>query len=593
MFTDLTTMDTEVFPNYFLVAFKNLANGKVLTCQARGDTPLTDRQCDRLEHLLANRDTFGFNSRNYDIPIIASALAGKPPSEIYKLSEFIIKGGRQWPGWKVMKKFGLAPPTGLHFDIQEPAPAVMVSLKLYGGRMHSTRLQDLPIAPGTILTKAQMIEIKDYCINDLDTTIDLYRKIEDRIKLRIEMGEKYEQALLSKSDAQIAETVLRAANRTALSEVQPAASFKYKVPRFIKFRTPQLREALATIRHNRFRLNAGGAVKLPPEISGLKLQVGMASYQIGIGGLHSKEKSQAVVPTGRELLVDRDVVSYYPYIILNCGLYPPQFGPGFLGSYREIVETRLQAKREGNKVVADSLKIVINGSFGKLGSKYSALYAPDLMLAVTMTGQLSLLMLIERLELEDFRVVSANTDGFVTLVPKDRYARYDAICQDWELDTAFELEETRYRALYARDVNNYLALTKSGFKGKGIFADPGLSKNPVMSICVEAAVAYLNDGTPIVTTIQECGDIRKFLTVRTVKGGAVWRGQYLGRVVRWVWGAGGEAITYQSNGNKVATSDGAVPVMDFDEIEFDELDIDYRRYLEATEEILTSVGATI
>jgi hypothetical protein len=45
--------------------------------------------------------------------------------------------------------------------------------------------------------------------------------------------------------------------------------------------------------------------------------------------------------------------------------------------------------------VADSLKITINGSFGKLGNYYSALYAPDLMVQVTVTGQLALLKLIE------------------------------------------------------------------------------------------------------------------------------------------------------------------------------------------------------
>jgi DNA polymerase elongation subunit (family B) len=57
------------------------------------------------------------------------------------------------------------------------------------------------------------------------------------------------------------------------------------------------------------------------------------------------------------------------------------------------------------------MKIAANGVFGKLGSPWSILYAPHLMVAVTLTGQLALLMLIERAERMGISVVSANTDG--------------------------------------------------------------------------------------------------------------------------------------------------------------------------------------
>ena len=68
----------------------------------------------------------------------------------------------------------------------------------------------------------------------------------------------------------------------------------------------------------------------------------------------------------------------------------------------------LEAELSYHKVQTDSLKISVNGSFGKLGSKYSALYAPDLLIQTTVTGQLALLMLIERLHLAGVRVISAN-----------------------------------------------------------------------------------------------------------------------------------------------------------------------------------------
>ena len=164
-------------------------------------------------------------------------------------------------------------------------------------------------------------------------------------------------------------------------------------------------------------------------------------------------------------------------------LFPPQMGRTFLSTYTSLINQRVAAKKQAGelkkkiKELGDSapasmigdfeyadatnegLKVCINGTYGKLGSSFSLLYSPSSMLAVTMTGQLSLLMLIETLELHGFRVVSGNTDGFVTLVPKDKYDLYDGLCLDWELKTGFNLEETQYKGLYSRDVNNYFALT--------------------------------------------------------------------------------------------------------------------------------------
>ena len=98
-----------------------------------------------------------------------------------------------------------------------------------------------------------------------------------------------------------------------------------------------------------------------------------------------------------------------------------------------------------------SKKIQINGSFGKLGSKYSLLYAPDLLLQTTITGQLALLMLIERMEDAGIEIVSANTDGVVCYAPNSLLQECDRIAFDWELDTSYLLEETNYSKLASRD----------------------------------------------------------------------------------------------------------------------------------------------
>lgn len=298
----------------------------------------------------------------------------------------------------------------------------------------------------------------------------------------------------------------------------------------------------------------------------------------------------------KHTLVDVDCVSYYPSIILNQELFPKHLGKAFLQVYKTLVERRIKAKRDGNKVEADTLKISINGGFGKFGSKWSVLYAPDLMLQVTLSGQLTLLMLIERLELASIPVVSGNTDGILIQCPFNKRPAMKEIVTEWETDTGFKTEETFFSAFFARDVNNFIGIKTDGkVKVKGDYAERGsagdsvLSKNPVNLICRDAVVAFLTTGKPVAETIRNCRDIRRFLSVRTVKGGAVKDGQYLGKAIRWYQSVDVTGdIIYASNGNKVPSSDRCRPCMELPAT-FPE-DVDFARYEAEAYEMLKEVG---
>ena len=308
---------------------------------------------------------------------------------------------------------------------------------------------------------------------------------------------------------------------------------------------------------------------MPAELKDLKIPIAAGVYRMGIGGLHSSEQKQAHFADADTLLIDRDVTSYYPAIILNQGLYPAHLGTAFLRVYQQLVSRRIHAKKVGDKVGADSLKITINGSFGKLGSPYSVLYSPHLLIQTTVTGQLALLMLIERLELAGIPVVSANTDGAIIKCPVARQGELQAIVKGWERDTGFLTEETRYKAVFCRDVNNYIAVKEDNTaKVKGAYAELGssgntrLSKNPTGLICADAVIAFLTTGKPVTETVRQCRNLTRFVVVRSVTGGAVEDGVYLGKSIRWYY-AQGEAgeIIYAKNGNKVPRSDGGKPIM--------------------------------
>ncbi len=594
--------DIECYPNFFLASFMCYETGKTISFES---SPSSEINLVDLDWILNNFLIVGFNSRNYDIPMLFAARSGLYTNELKTLSDELIL--EDFHISKAEKKWKFKIGYCNHVDIQEVAPGVMIGLKHYAGRMHLEKLQDLPFDPNSQLTQDQAIEIRNYCKNDLEVTAHLYSRLEQSIKLREQLGLDYELDLRSKSDAQIAESVLkneiesRKGKKISRPKKDRTAILKYKVPDYIKPKTESLKSIVELVKKAEFKLDEGGRPKMPDAIRKAKIQIGQSIYNMGIGGLHSTEKKQCFTSDEQYVLVDRDVASYYPQIILNQKLHPYHIGKEFLNVYQSIVDKRLQAKATPGKIAkstADSLKITINGAFGKLGSEYSCLYAPQLLLQVTLTGQLSLLLLIEMIESRGISVVSANTDGIVVKCPRNREGEFKDEVLFWEQNTGFTTEETIYRSIYSRDVNNYIAIGEQGdFKAKGSYVcdlsmknkdRESLMKNPEFTICNEAVMLFLRDGTSIEKTIRTCQDIRKFVAVRKVNGGAIKNGKYLGKVVRWYIQEGEFGmIEYAKNGNKVPNSDGGCPVMNFGNFPND---INYEWYHERCFGILKDLG---
>ena len=601
-------LDIESYPNYLLIAFKAIGNDKVVTFEIKGESnSLDNEQRNKLSKLLSSYVTFGFNSLNYDIPLILLALRGDTAKAICEAGNRIIEDNL--PHWKSYDVFGIELPSKFsHYDISEVARGVRVSLKLYGGRINAPTLQDLPIEPNTTLTDEQMNAIKEYNVNDLDTTILLHENIKGDIELRENLSEIYGIDLRSKSDAQIAEAIIvkqvSALKKSVVAKMNypDDLKVKYKLPDFIEFSTEKLQDLVSLIVNHDFEIDGRGSIVLPDSLSKTKIKIGGSEYQIGVGGLHSTEKSQ-VVTADEDYLIDSDVTSYYPSIINTLNLHPKNMGSKFNEVYLNIFNERVKAKarmkelaKENNfgeeyqkaEVTQAAFKIVLNSSFGKFGSKYSKMYSPQLLIQVTLTGQLALLMLIEKCELAGIKVVSANTDGFVSKIPKHLLGTYTKICSEWSQMTGFNLEETYYTGLYSRDVNNYFAVTTDGkVKGKGVFASSGIAKNPQLPIVSEAVKNYIISGKPFIDTLKSCSDISEFISVRSVTGGAVFGNEYLGRVVRWVYTTDGGVITYKKNGNRVPKSDGSKPFQTLPSQLPSE--IDYDRYVKECENLYSTV----
>ena len=305
-----------------------------------------------------------------------------------------------------------------------------------------------------------------------------------------------------------------------------------------------------------------------------------------------------------------------------------------------LAELELEIRKV--KVSMDSKKIQLNGTFGKLGSMFSKLYAPDLLIATTITGQFYLLGLIELIIENGGNIISANTDGVcVSAAPADMAVIRDVIGMYGWL-TNFEFEETRYRSIAIKDVNNYVAVTTEGkVKAKGIYAKAGLMKNPTNEVCTLAAQAYLSTGRSIESFIREHlkpENFADFTQSRSVTGGAVaytavkevddwinlergaWYRQawydmgkvrkplkrvsrpdpvmagdnpvFLGRVARWYYSTDkNRSIHYFNNDNQVPKATASTACLKLPTTIPADLDLD--RYIEETKVLLRSAGVPV
>lgn len=589
-------LNVEVYPNYFLLSFKLHNTNKFLELEI----PFNSRM---LSWIMNNYKTVGFNSINFDLIILWLAYSNQDINILKSATnDLIINGAREY---ELKKEYSFFTFKTNHIDLINVTP-LKGSLKLYGARLHTKSIEDQPFNINSDLSDFQIEQLKGFNCNQLDITEEIFNFCKERIELREAMGQEYQEDLRSKSDAQIAEVVLTKEVAKINGEkpkkitIESGTVYKYLPPHYLSYQSENLKALLIKIKSAKFVVNDYGKIDLPEQLK-TSIQIGKASYRLGIGGLHSEEKCVAYVATPSLSIVDRDVASYYPRLVTTLGLYPQSYGPAFLTAYETIIQSRLKAKEAKRKTEAAGKKIVVNGAGGKFSDPFSFLYGPDLTIQMTVTGQLDLLMFIEALTLYGLEVISANTDGIVTLVPKDKEANYKKCYEWWQNTTGFETEETRYKSYYARDVNSYFAVkedakSREDVKLKGPWSEKGsqsgtqLDTNPSILICTDAISDLLVFGTPIEETIKGCKDFTRFITVRQAKApGAHKNTEFLGKVVRFYY-ANGElgTINYVGSNNKVPDTDGAKPVMVMPDA-FPE-DVDYQWYISHTKEILEDIG---
>ena len=380
-------------------------------------------------------------------------------------------------------------------------------------------------------------EMEEYNDNDIFICCELVRMNQEEIRLRYMISKEYEINVLSASRSTIADKVI-VKLYSKFTGLHPKRFIDTKTIRRkievseilsdkIQFLSPQLNDLLQSLRSLVLRGEKG-------EFERTFTYAG-TSYTLATGGLHSNEIPAIYVADDKQTIVDRDVTSYYPNLIRSLKVCQKHLNPK---AWFRIADTIVDERTEHKHLAKDKslsliqqikhftaaacLKIVANaGIFGKMGSEKSFLCDKKAMYKVTINGQLFLLMLIERLEDAGIHVISANTDGIVTIVPKGLEETADNICHWWEKHLGLELEFTSYSKYITEGVNSYLTVKTDGkkkFKGRmnpKMYLED-LSKGYNSPIVAKAVTEYFINGTPVMETLRNSKSILDFCRTQNV-----------------------------------------------------------------------------
>jgi hypothetical protein len=514
--------DVEVYPDRWLVGFHGPGReGRITTYVVDGDAAQLANTLQQLAD--GGRILVGYNSARYDVPILRAILAGVDP---FPVSQAIISKVPPPP-----LKRGTPDVRCDHVDLAARLSrgGGFPSLKSVAANLGRPVLRELPLPDSKSLSDREWGEVKAYNEVDLGHTWALLEWLAPEIQAVATLSAQIGRDLRSTPNPQVGEAVFLAAYRRERG-VDPPRPGRPREVRYLPVEgvvRPQTAEAAEwydRILEPMPMVESGGRAR--PDVPHAKFSVAGLTLSVGAGGLHSIDPPMVYYADRRSLLVSADVASFYPSLIATKGINPAAYGETVAATYRALLERRLAAKeaartvaepaeRERLDVLDKALKLVLNSTYGKFGDPYSTLYDPAAMLAVTLSGQLVIIDLIERLAAAGVRVLSVNTDGLFLHVPR-KGRRWREVLEHWERDTGMRLDLERLSRLAIVATNNYATIDRRGkIKRRGDKLKGSLSPvSSCNSLVVNDAIAeaLLRD-VPPERTVRACDDPVRFCRV--------------------------------------------------------------------------------
>lgn len=629
--------DIEVFQNIFHCSVKNTETNNIYKFEiSERKNQLRDlvkffKQVDKYItwgdyyttniNIPANVIFCGYNNLHYDNPIINYIIEYEDKlmqynipticSSIFNLSKTITTSSEDnidaWKHWKYQIWFDT-------FDILTMlySNKLRVGLKEIQVTMQYPNVQEFVCDWTKPLPLEDFDSMIDYNINDIESTSELLNRCKKDVDLRIAIEDEYGVRVLSKDGVNIGMKILtqKYLEKTGLTwwDIKDLRSPMSVIPLkdvilpFIKYDSPILQRVLDDMKNQIVSPGRKGYEN--------KFVFNNLRYSVGVGGIHSVNSPEIIIPRDDEILIDIDVASLYPSMLIEYEFYPKHLGKEFLEVYKQIKDERIEAKHNGDKVKNETLKLALNGLSGNLQNEHNFCYSPFAVMQIRINGQLLLLMLAEKLTQIGCRIVQANTDGLFVLLKKDVYSKVNSICREWEQLTKLTLEEDRFKAMYQYAINDYFAITEDNkVKEKGMFITTvKLGKGLTPKIIPKAVISFFKDGISVEDTIKNCTDIRDFLM--SEKTGKQWHVEYMNEEQQrtnrfyastnggylWKWKdtghKEGEIITYTEpyvgehkykasarQYQNMLTASGVTLLNKFDDKPIEERKINYRYYI--------------
>ena len=431
----------------------------------------------------------GFNSSAYDQWILKSILAGYNP---YDMNEHLIT--KKMKGWQFsdsLRDYKL-----YNYDCYLENKGSLKRLEGYmGSSIHESSVDFRINRP---LTEDEIKETVKYCRHDVSETIKVFCKRKSEFDALFSLIKLYNLPLedITKTKAQCSATVLGAEKHEYDDE----------------WNFPLEKECIEGIKKYTNVVDWFSSSESRVPNAELNVVVGGCPCTFAQGGVHGAIKNY--FEKGRFLCAD--VASLYPSEMIQYNLLSRSAKNK--DRYIEIYHKRLQLKAEGKKKEQAPYKIVLNATYGIQNFKYSPMYDPQRAHRVCFLGQLALLDLSEKVE-HLGQISQVNTDGLYIKINETKGCEEEfyRICEDWEKRYRLNLEFDVVKALYQKDVNNYIEVyekvDKNGnpiIKAKGAMVKDLSELDYDLPIVNFAIRAYFVYGVPPEKTVQDNNNLIDF-----------------------------------------------------------------------------------
>lgn len=448
----------------------------------------------------------GYNIRDYDSYIYKGILADFNP---YEINEHIItKKQKGYTFSSVLREYPL-----ITYDLLQ----LNASLKqLEGMQGHNIYESEVDFRLDRPLTQAELDELIKYCKNDVQEAINLFVINKSDFDVQMELINEFKLPLeyVGKTQSQLVAEIMGAQRGKYLDEfnltfpdyLNKIKKYSHVVDWFKSFKVDT-------------EFNFNGSDELKKEIYSQKLETNVAGvpHTFAWGGLHGALPKY--YGTGYYLHID--VSQYYPSLTVGRNYFSRATSEEGKKRYDMMRKESIRLKAFPElKTKRNGYKLCNNKAYGCMKDKYNALYDPLMANNICVTGQLSLLLLIEMLE-PHCRLIQSNTDGLIVKLHKlDDYELIDDICWEWEKMTGVSLAfDPIITKIWQKDVNNYLFTDEvGGIESKGAYVKELSALDYDLPIVNKALKAYMVDGTPIESTINAADELIEFQKIVKLSG---------------------------------------------------------------------------